>query len=142
MNINYFQSFSLRSVLMLSALITPMSVGYAQQSDPEEVHVQSWKKGERRITEQILNITLSPEQPEYETTIQDVSGQRQYKLALVHNPATETEVEFWGVVFQEVLSQAGSTKEKLGENLLNEGRPGAGRHYFTHKEDAKYIYPK
>jgi hypothetical protein len=142
MNINHFQYFGLRSMVMLSVLLTLMSVGYAQQPDPQVVRVQSWKEGEGRITEQVLNIRLSREQPEYETTIQDSSGQRQYRLLLRHNPPTETMSEFWGVVFQEVLSQASSTKEKLKENLLSAGRPSPGRHSFTEGDNVGFLYPK
>lgn len=143
MRINYSLWFSWKSAVTLLVLfLTSTSIGQAQQPDPQVVKVQSWKTGAGRIAEQVLNISLNPAQPEFEATIPDASGRWRFKLNVVHNSATETNLEFWGIVLREVLPQAVGAKEKLGENLLAEGRPGPGKHFFTRGDSVGFIYPK
>lgn len=132
-----------KSLIVLVALLSLAAAGVAQQQ-LKTVYVESWKKGDAKINEQALDITLGPGLLNYETVLPDASGQPKYKLVLRHHPPGEQEYEFeyWTAHLHEIIQPAGSAEEKQGDNLLTVEQPGKGRHHFPKEDLVGYLYPK
>ena len=129
-------------LIALLALFIWMSPGpvKAQQSEPQEVFVQSWQRGTKTVPYQVLRISLGRRQSEYTTEIINSSGNR-YRLSIIHNPLSNVKNEHWKIEFNEIESTSDG-KEILGENLLVVEGPGTGGDNFPRGDYVGYLYPE
>jgi hypothetical protein len=126
----------------LLTLLVFLPSPYAAQRRPAVICAESWKRGDGRIKEQTLTVTVGAEQPTFAAVIPDSEGRRQFKLSLRHHPAGREyyELEYWTVHLSQVKNGAG--EEDLGDNLLLAAQPGPGKHYFPKGDLIGYLYPR
>jgi hypothetical protein len=127
-----------KSMFILFLLSIGLSAS-AQNFDSGKVHVNSWKKGDERVIESSLKITLSSENPRYEKEVISHTGKK-YKLSVVPYCKAERKTEFWKVELREAKPDE-STGEMVGDDLLFVERPGAGGDNFPKEDYISYFYP-
>lgn len=128
-----------RSLLMVLLIVCLVSPGTSQSSTKNEVVVSSWKKGDETITEQILEIRLTPENPSYEEDIRSCSG-KVYRL-LVLPKKRSLKGEHWKVELREVILDERKDKINLDDDLLYAERPGSIGDNFPREDLVAFFYP-
>lgn len=126
---------------LIAAFILIFSgVAVAQNTQPKEIIVQSWKKGSETIPNQTIRISLGPGQREYTTEFMGSSG-KIYRFIIIHQPLLNVKTEHWKMELHEVL-QTREGKYELGGDLLVGKPPGPhGGHYFPREDLVGYWYP-
>ena len=82
---------------ILGALLASAAVCVAADSD-KVIYSDSFKKGATRITEQTLEVALTPEHPGQEFKVLDSSGKPRYNLRFVPDmPSGDTKIVGWFV---------------------------------------------
>ena len=99
------------------------------QSDNNDIYIESWTTNPK-IREGVLNFDLDSGRREQTAIVHDYWS-HSYKLIFSRIPAGNEaySLEYWVVQLKPILS-AENRKEKLGDDLLNEERPGTGGHNF------------
>jgi hypothetical protein len=122
---NRFINIALLLVLSLPALEATSQTVPTEVKNPEEVFVESWKKGSETIEEQQLKIVLSTQNNQYETEINGKQSKR-YTLIFVHNSYSGLAdlYEHWEVELHEILFDKRAKKSYLGSNLLRTSECG------------------
>jgi hypothetical protein len=128
-----------RLYLFVAFTLALSAIAEAQTNQPQEIVVQSWKKGSETVSDQTIRISLGAEQREYSTEIMGGSG-KIYRLNILHNPLLSVKTEHWKIELREVL-QTSEGKYLLGDDLLLAKRPGYGSHYFPREDMVGYLYP-
>jgi hypothetical protein len=110
-------------LLILSGVTNGQTDRYSK-SKPEEVSIESWKKGSDFIKNQQIKLKLSSKNKDYEQKFVSESG-KTYLLRLIHSPYFDLALEHWEVEMYEVLSNG--ENPKLSENLLSTEKYGSLR---------------
>jgi hypothetical protein len=80
-------------VVLLACLALP---GVADDSG-KQVYSESFKKGATRITEQTLDVTLTPEHPKQDFKVLDATGGPRYTLRFVPESSADARILGWFV---------------------------------------------
>lgn len=112
--------------------------------EDEMVVVQSWKKGESKVAEQVLNVSLQSEQAQYEFEVFSAPDKdRQFRLRMrqsAENTVRTPGLPCWIADFREVNKDSVSTANQIGYSLLSVEGPGVGDN-FPREEWAGYFCP-
>ncbi len=129
-----------KKLIILSFVLCFASLAKAQDLQPTEVSVTSWKKGTEKITEQTLRIKLTPQNPDYEKNILSYSG-KTYRLLVIPDYSKSLKGRNWKVELREVYFDENGNKQILGDDLLFVERPGEVGDNFPRENFIAYFYP-
>lgn len=138
----------IQTIIFLLTIIMFCSFAKAQNNISEEIYVESWKEGNKKISNQQIDLFLTPNNSEYQSIITSVKG-KQYKLSVIFIPASELAIsesgkstDSWKVELREI-DLTKDKSESIGDNLLEEVGIRGGRNNFPRREDLiGYLYPK
>ncbi|MBK8812833.1 MAG: hypothetical protein IPN69_19175 [Acidobacteria bacterium] len=122
------------------SIISLFFSGSSQNVQKDEVFVSSWKTGNEMITEQTVQIKITPENPSYEKEVLSDSG-KVYKLLIVPNYSKSLKGENWKVELREVGFDKSKNVTSLGDDLLYVERPGEVGDNFPRGDLIAYFYP-
>jgi hypothetical protein len=112
-------------------------------SNENGVLVNSWKRGNSRISEQRMTVNLDRDMDEYEFDIYDTTKQKHYRLHLRQffmNTIRKPSIPCWSATLKEVTRDAKTGGNIIGYNLLTPEGPGVG-HYFPREIWAGALCP-
>ncbi len=127
-------------------ILSGVGIGVGQDTGIQEINVRSWKTGDTKVLEQVFDIILSAENPEFSREILGLKGEV-YILRVVHMPSTKSALtetgrttEGWVVeLIQRVDNQFCPT---TADNLLKASGLGSGGDYFPRDDLVGYLFPK
>jgi hypothetical protein len=112
--------------------------------DSEVVMVQSWKRGDSKVSEQVLDASLKADQAQYEFDIFTAPDKdKHFRLRLrqsVESTVRTPGLPCWIADFREISKDEVSTGNQIGYNLLSAEGPGVGDN-FPREEWAGYFCP-
>lgn len=100
--------------------------------------MRSWKRGNARVKERVLNFNLSSDKPLFEASIPKQDSGNNYLVRVKRNPLPRSKFEHWGIELVELDKKS----RPLTENLLTVERPGSGGDNFPAGDLVGYLYPK
>lgn len=113
------------------------------QTPIDTVYVESWKRGNVDIQEQVITVGFSQNQRSYEAIISDRSGNIKYLLKV--DPELigkdDLRMESYKIKLFEVDKLSKLTKTSSGYDLLMKEQPSHGKHYFPKEDAVSEFYP-
>ncbi len=126
--------FSIVLILLIFGISNNARSQTPEDGPPNEVFVQSWKKGNASISDIKFTVDLSSNQRKFRKVIVSGSGKK-FVLRFDYKPFKDLDLEYWqAVLFDE--------SDKTKADLLSTDKNETGKHYFPKEDFVGFFYPR
>lgn len=129
----YRIAIQLSLILLIGVNIRPFFAHWQKQDG--SVYIESWKKGEKQIAEQSLDVVLTVTKPDFKATISDSFKRGKYYFIINHQPIEigDDKYDAWRVKLLD--------PKESEINLFRKTKPENWQHVFNKEDNIGWIFP-